>query len=212
MGWLRNHVLDRLWPTVDRPTREEAVGEAAARTARRDSLMLTLRSFSTPERVQAARESIERLASDQRSRLAGIEERLRGLVSLAAVAAAITVAIGAAPMGGDGGVAFPSQLLALTLVYAVLQLLAALRAAINGLERRSFRVYRPEDLISGHTEEPKDRELRLAGISFDTMVDLQEAGNRKVEQMSVAYRALKNFVLGLLFAAGVVLIGQFAAY
>jgi len=210
MGWLRDNVVDLLWPTVGGPSREDSVREEAACVHRRDALMLSLRSLATVDEVRAAREGIERVVADEQTRLAGVEERLRGLVSLAAVAAAVTVGIGIAQLRGELGGHLAGSLLALASVYAVVQLLAALLAAIKGLERRSFRAFQPEDLIPGGKEEEKARELRLAGITFDRMIDLQEAGNRKVEQMSVAYKALKNFVIGLLFAAAVVLVAQIA--
>lgn len=212
MGWLRQHVLDLLWPTLEKASRKESLREGPARTTRRDGLMLTLRSLPTAEAVQAARDSIEQIATAEQGRMAGVEERLRGLVSLAAVAAAVTVGIGVAQSRGELKATAAGTLLALASVYAVIQLLAALLAAINGLERKLFRVYRLEDLISDHNEEPRARELRLAGISFDKMIDLQDAANRKVEQLSIAYKALKNFVLGVLFAAAVVLTTQIMTY
>lgn len=209
MGWLRDNLFDLVWPTVEKPSREESVGEGPARVGRRDAFMLALRSLS-PEQVQTARESVERVVAEQRSRMAGVEERLRGLVSLAAVAAAVTVGISVAQLRGELKVSPFGTLIAVISVYAVSQLLAALLGAIKGLERRSFRAYRPEDLIPDPREEAQDRELRLAGIAFDTMIDLDDAANRKVEQMSIAYRGLKNFVGGLLLAAGVVLAAQLA--
>lgn len=170
--------------------------------------MLSIRSLPTADDIKAASEITQRCASDEQDRLASAEERLRGLVSLAAVAAAVTVGIGVAQLRGELQVTLLGTLFALAVVYAVVQLLSTLLAAIKGLERRSFRVFRPEDLIPKHGEAPKDREIRLFEISFDAMIDVQDAANQKVEQMSIAYRALKSFVLGVLFASTIVFLAQ----
>lgn len=211
MTWLRKHLFDWFWPTIEPPSREESVQEEPARTARRDALMLNLRGLTTADEVQAAREQIQSVESSERDRMTNVEERLRGLVSLAAVAAAVTVGIGIAQLRGDLQSTASGTLLALASVYAVVQLLAALLAAIKGLERRSFRAVAAEDLIARPTEDPRDRELRLSEISFDAMIDVQDAANAKVDQMSLAYRALKNFVFGVLVAALVLLIAQTAS-
>jgi hypothetical protein len=131
VGWLRHYVFDSIWPTIERPSRDQRLREKTQRTARRDVLM-NLRSVTGDADLRSSREAIDALNRRENERIAGVDERLRGLVSLAAIAAAITVAIG---IRRDLP-ANPSQTwLTLVSLYAVLQLLAALLAAVRGLGR-----------------------------------------------------------------------------
>lgn len=171
-------------------------------------MLLKLRSLESSEEIALGREAIDRSISREEDRMASVEERLRGLVSLAAVAAAVTVGIGVAQLRGDLTSSATGTGLAVISVLAVIQLLCALLAAVKGLERRSFRRSQPEDLIPKQSEESIDRELRLVTISYNALIDLEEAANHKVEQMSVAYGALKNFVSFLLLASLLILVGQ----
>lgn len=106
--------------------------------------MIDLRSLTRDADLRSSREAIEALGLHKNGRIAGVEDRLRGIVSLAAIAAAITVAIG---VRADGRTNPSETWLTPVSLYAVLQLPAALLAAKRGLGSRSFRVPTPEDLV-----------------------------------------------------------------
>ena len=183
--------------------------ESAARTSRRDSAMLAVRSLTDRDAKKEAREALHFLAQQAQERVDSVEGRLQTLVSLAAVAAAVTFGIGVSGIDGKLGNSPSATTLAVAAVYAVVQLLCALRAAVNGLGRSSFLTLDSEDLIPRERESEGDREERLAELWLDVMFSIEVSGHRKVEQMAVAHCALKNFVYGVLVAAAAVLAGRF---
>ena len=193
-----DRLIDLVWPRISRATTYEQVQEKAAAQHRRDIAMMSIRSLSSAEEASQARASLERLAEAERDRQASVEERLRALVPLATVAAALVLGIGLP--SADSGVGASRTLFALAALYAVAQLLLALRASVAGLGRRSYRALTPEDLFPQPEEQPVDREKRLSELWYDVMADLQETANRKVERMAVAHQALLNFVYAVMLA------------
>jgi len=205
VGTWRDWVFDLVWPRVSRG-RSGTSDEKLAATRRRDATMMALRSLSTPEDLASARKALEELVHSAQEREAGIEERLRALIPVTAAAAAIIVGVGLPQLRGELGAGRTTTLFALAALYAVVELLLTLMAAVAGLERRSYLEPTPEDLFPRAREELAARERRLSELWYDVMVSVEEACNRKVEQMSVAHRALRNFIVGALVAAAVLVI------
>jgi hypothetical protein len=195
--WL-DALIDLLLPRVARPSTHEQAEEKAATQRRRDTAMMGIKSLRTPEEASRARIDLERLAEAERDRQASAEERLRAIIPLAAVAAALVLGVG---LPKKDNVGEPCRVLfALAALYAVAQLLWALRAAVAGLERRTYTALTPDDLLPRPTEDETSRERRLSELWYDVMAGLQEATNRKVEQMTVAHRSLRNFIGAVMFA------------
>jgi hypothetical protein len=170
--------------------------------------MMALRALSTAEELASARQALESLVQAAQEREASIEERLRALIPVTAAAAAIILGVGLPQLRGELGGGARATLFALASLYAVIQLLRTLLAAVAGLETRSYLAPTPEDLFPRPGEELLARERRLSELWYDVMVTVEEAGNRKVDQMDDAHRALRNFVVGALLAAVVVAVAQ----
>jgi hypothetical protein len=208
LGKLRDTVWDWVWPSVGSPGRYESDHESAAHRTERDAVLLSVRSAKDPEAKKAATEALKWLLERAETRVESVEDRLRTLMALAAVAAAITFGTGLSKTAADAGDSLARTVLAVAAAYSVLQLLCAFRAALRGLERMSILEPSPADLLLREGEADSNRYDRLAELWFDIMDSVREAGNHKVEQMAVAHRALRNFVLAVFVASIALVIGQ----
>jgi hypothetical protein len=144
---------------------------------------------------------------DERQRQQSFDSRLTSIVGFASIAA--TVAFGPILTGLPQRSGVLSLLIFLLLGYIMLQLGSAIYAGIRGLDRRGYLVISLADMLPGGDEAETYFVRRQIEQYHAIFVQHQDQNNAKLTQVAVAYRAIKNFVAGLLIFA--VLAGTYRA-
>jgi hypothetical protein len=204
-AWYRlpERLRDALWPAVTPTSPAEAVAEAQRereRRARDDAAIDALAVVSDDDVLRDAATTVQASLDDERDRRASAETRLTTVLGMVSIAA--SVAFGALTAvfskGFQGVPTIEAFLAALLMVYAVLQLVIALLAALRGLVRREYLASLPADLLRAPAETLNAhlrRQMRLMTIAS---AQHAEVNSRKVEAMDVAHTALRNFVIAVL--------------
>jgi hypothetical protein len=195
--WKFGFLRDCIWPSLDPFSPEEQAEEIRKRDARvQDGLnrVAKLREHPVEELDTYVRECEEALR-DERERMQSVEGRLTSVLGLTSIAATVSLAIlssAAAQATSLAGI-----LIVLTMVYVASQLLRAVWAAIAGLSRRSFTKLHLNDRLPSPGADPREHLIRIMETSIRRVVDLEGATDEKVSQMSLAHRALQNFLVGV---------------
>lgn len=136
---------------------------------------------------------------DERHRHESINSRLTTIIGFSSIAA--TIAFGTILTGLPQKLGVLSWLIFLLLGYLTLQLGSAIRAGICGLDRRGYDAFPLTDLLPTGGEAQTFYVRRQIQQYHAIFVQHQDQNNAKLTQMAVAYRAIKNFVVGLLVFA-----------
>ena len=193
-GWLR----DLLWPSVEPWTARERESEDTKREERLREVQDKLSALSTndSDATATAAGGARRLVDAEQERRASVESRLGIVLGMTSIAT--SVVFGTMLGLSGGGIENLPSLAAIpviaVMVYAAIQLLAAVRSAIRGLERRSYEHLRPAEVMPSAQESSQEYQLRMAKAYTRTALQHQCVTNDKVSQMAVAHVALRNFV------------------
>jgi hypothetical protein len=197
-----NGVRDIVWPSLDPLTPEEEAEERSRIQAWVDAAIEQIRTVRNHPLSEAEffREECDRALDEERQRMQGVEGRLSGVLGLTSVAATVTLAVLTSQAVQDAGRtrSWLSILVLLTMVYATVQLLRAVFAAVKGLTRRGYTKLPLTMRLPAPGADPRDHLIRVLETGVRQVGELQEANNSKVSQMALAHRALENFLGGVL--------------
>lgn len=158
---------------------------------------------SDEEQLKQYATEVDKLLEREQSRKQSVEGRLTSIIGLTSIAATIvlsglvSLAAGTLPAPPK-----PTTLLfAIGSLYLVLQLFVALFAAVNGLSRAVHLEDTAADLFEAQKSAPGVRLRREIARKLGQVRDYRRNGDAKVDQMAVAHRAVKNFLVALLLLA-----------
>jgi hypothetical protein len=203
--WLR----DIIWPTVLAATDTEAAVEQGRRDERRDADLAAidgLAAEANQDVLTAASDAVKASFDAEKDRRASVESRLTTVLGMVSIAASIAFGALTSVFGaGFQGVNTPTAVLgAVLMVYAVVQLVNALLAALRGLRRAGYENISPADVLPRSGESRVDHQLRTMRVTVNTRVQHADVNSKKVESMDVAHTALRNFVIAVLLLSGLV--------
>jgi hypothetical protein len=133
--------------------------------------------------------------SRERDRAVSADSRLTTIVGLSSIAVSVVFGVIISERPPSSGCL--GMMIFLTPVYLVLQLVSAMFAGTKGLGRRSYRQGSAVDLLPSNETRSKHLRRQIADF-YGILAQHQEQNNKKITQMAVAHRALKNFVWGIL--------------
>jgi len=158
---------------------------------------------SNEERLQQYKVEIEKLLEREQSRKQSVEGRLTSIIGLTSIAATIVlsglVSLAAGALPAPPGPA--AWIFAGGSLYLVLQLFAALFAAVTGLSRAVYLGDTASDIFGAQKSAPAVRLRGEIARKLSQVRDYRRNGDAKVDHMAVAHRAIKNFLVGLLLLA-----------
>lgn len=206
-GWWPEFWRDYLWPSVVPASADDgkADGSKLVRMKDNDLKIVAAQCGFPPERLADAVVACESVLDREGERRRSVELRLMGVLALATGLGAILAVVLSRldpnqtkyPVVGWTG----SLLIAAVSLYAGIQLLCALLAAIRGIERQTLSYMRVVDVLGRPEVSHADLLRQRAGRIVELIHEQQELNNRKVEAMAIAHRAMKNF-----FTAGLGLV------
>lgn len=157
---------------------------------------------ASKDKLTTALDAIDELLTKEGDRKSSVETRLTTMVGLASVAATLVTGITLAEASSSMKLENPWRwIIALLVMYLVLQLFDAIHWAVIGLGRRAYSTLTAEDVLpqSGLAEEDWLRQRIVERVEM--LHDNRELTNEKVTAMAVAHRAVANFAGGLLALA-----------
>lgn len=192
-SWL----IDCFWPSLVPFSPEEEKKEMEKRGRRLEAGLSRVEKMVDLAELEAAMSDCEDLLESERERRQSVDARLTTVLGLASVAAAISIA-SQVWRGSDLRGSVEARIAGLVICYVVLQLLAAVFAAVRGLARRSYLQPGPEDLLPDAGESRIDFIRRKIGSCLRAYDDHATINSGKVEQMALAHRGIQNFLGGML--------------
>jgi hypothetical protein len=195
-------LTDFFWPSAGKPTEEELT----KRRTRCDTEKAATMALKDDEAaLERALESSRAIIAAEKDRCASVETRLGIILSMAAVATTVVLAFVTFLTKRDieqpQFVRWTVIAVAIGGAYVVLQLVGAVRAAVNGLARASVRQDTYLSLIP-EPEEARSRYLRrILEDHAETRMDLTAKIDHKVTCMAIAHRALMNVTGAMVIAA-----------
>lgn len=196
---------DLIWPSVQPPSRAEVQKEMERQAA--EILDRKRRVEALPDNESSLREyagECTRLLEDENTRLGSVQARLTSIVGLSSIAA--TIVFGGIIAQVSGTLRIQSGwlrwIMALGSFYLAMQLCCAILAALNGLKRQGYLTAATRDILPLPTGESHPMYLRRRiGEDLRVLADHRCLNDKKVAQMAVAHRAMKNFLWSLLVFA-----------
>ncbi|HLO96320.1 MAG TPA: hypothetical protein VK195_18580 [Burkholderiaceae bacterium] len=202
---------DAIWPTLDGGLEENERAERQKELDQVDDARAKLSAYNGGEtELKDLLSASVKLLDDEHTRKTGVEARLLSVAGMGSIAA--TVVLGTlftlATEKSLGLTPLARVPLALGATYLAVQLVAALHASVTGLMSRGYDVLVPADLVPASTSSSKVwasrvyYRRRIADV-LDLMVRHRGITNKKLDQLNLAHRAMRNFLWGLLFMAAV---------
>ncbi len=194
-------LIDCIFPFRQPLSEEEKRANEERRSAAQIEWNHRLANLTTDEEtlskyVDACKDALD----DERERQRGVDSRLTTMIGLSSITA--TIALGTILTASVQKPQWTWVLMAL-LLYLTLQTCSTVLAAISGLDRRAYRGSLPFDVLPKQGEDRVAHLRRLMQLHHDILMQHQDQNNSKVTQMAVAYRAGRNFILGVIVFAGV---------
>ena len=167
----------------------------------------------TADLLDEVKEMLLQRMPQAENRMVTVDRKLLSLFRITSLLATITMAvlIGAAGLSPTGNLHERiSAWLAIALIlYGILQLTRALSATVRGLERSRYARQSKETIMPLEAEDlVQYKERQISDIIYVTEQH-EWATNRKVTQLAVAYRAIRNATISL---AGLVCVALVLAY
>ena len=144
------------------------------------------------------------------NRMVAVDRKLLSLFRITSLLATITIAVlvGAAGLtpSGEPQERILASIAIVLILYGILQLTCALSATVRGLERSRYARQSKETLMPLEGEDLSQyKERQISDIIYVTEQH-EWATNRKVTQLAIAYRAIRNATISLVGLVGVALI------
>lgn len=166
---------------------------------RAESAVLVAQLRSDADHLKSHLANCEQLLQSENDRRQSVDSRLTTIIGLSSIAGTIVLGTMLTPHDLRG---VPKMALACGLLYLALQVSSAIHAAVRGLGRLGYLVTMPPDILPGLHEAETVHLRRRIATSLEVLTDHQERTNSKVTWMAAAHRAVINFIVGMLFLAG----------
>jgi len=153
------------------------------------------------------------LLDNEHKRKQGIDARLTSILGLSSIAGTVGIAGLFLGTGGLSRIQSGSLRWLITVVgcYLILQICAAMLAAVRGLSRRGYLVFSLLDLLPS-LGEPQAAFLRHKAESvLEVLSDHELQNNEKLTHLAIAHCALRNFLCGLLVFTAIGTVSMFHA-
>lgn len=218
---LPENLRDLIWPSITPSMPAELARESKRDTERLEldiAAIDALADVDDDDALLAAAGALQSSVEGERGRRSSVEARLTTVLGMVSVAA--SVAFGALTAvfnkGFQGVATVPAFVGVAVMVYAVLQLVNGLLAALRGLVRTEYLETLPAELLRRPTETTNQHLRRQMHHMARARAQHAEANSRKVDAMAVAHTALRHFVisvliLSLLMAAIMIIPGSSAS-
>lgn len=192
--------VDLIWPSLDGDANEHAAQERE----RLDTEMQAIKQAVTKlrpneEELKGYLAASEKLLETENSRKGGIESRLLNAAGLVSIAGTVVLGALFSLASEKLTLSAPWARITLTLgcLYLAVQLVAALHAAIKGLQARGYVEDLPHELLPRdglkRTAYLRERVERLLG----RVAEHRGINNGKLDQLNIAHCAMRNFLWGL---------------
>lgn len=207
--WLR----DRIFPVLEERTPEQTQRDQALRERKLTEAKTRVQAITDEALADVSLVECRKLLDADIVRRTAVETRLSSIVGLTSVAAALTLGILTSQLGNSFKI--PSscwlKVTSVLVLYIVLQLVAALLAALQGLSRRAGSAQDTDDALPT-TNETKLAHRRRQLLACLECIDDHDDGTRdKISSMAVAHEAMKNFFFGVLGLAFVLTVAALFA-
>ncbi len=194
-------VTDWFWPSLRPFSLEEEQTEKSKRARRLSDDLDQIKSMQgrADDELAAGVAECRALFEAESENRRSVESRLTSMVSLTSVAAAVTLGIMTIGLGKEESLrpAFIRDVAIVLSLYAVLQLVCAIRAAVEGLERRAYPDFSGSDLLPGANEGRSDHARRAMKTFLEGAYDCRTVNMDKVGRMAIGHRAFRNFLVGV---------------
>ena len=143
------------------------------------------------------------LLNEAEGKMQSVEMRLTSAIGLSSIAGTIVFGVILGLASGTLYVSEPTFRIALSIgaLYLVIQICAAMLAAIRGLERRFYVTPQASDVLPNPREDHPAYISRMIALYTQRIADVQLNTIEKVSQMALVHRAMRNFVGGLALLA-----------
>jgi hypothetical protein len=178
-AWIR----DRIWATLEGPVgRPQKVPERL------------FPEHASERLVEVVLAGIARAEDAEEERRTAVDQKLQAMLQFVAIA--VTLLLGIATLAGDSrrrdfGM-FQVGAATCVAAYVALQLLRSARAAVTGLERRSFERVTLGQLACHQVDDEISYQHRLARLRAECLARNVEVVNEKVSWMAVGHVSLTN--------------------
>lgn len=199
------HTLaDLLWPSLEGNTQRHEREEESKLEEER--LRIAKAAANLPSDEDILKEhlaSSEKLLEGERSRKSSIEARLLNMAGLVSIAGTVVLgtlfSLATEKLPLDSG--WARITLTMGCLYLAIQLIAALRASVRGLQAIGYTEDQPHALLlpKGLKRTVFLRE-RIEQILI-RVAEHRRVTNKKLDQLNIAHHAMRNFLLGLLTLA-----------
>jgi hypothetical protein len=208
MGWRDAAwwLWDRIWPCVQRSEAEERQAEKRRSDEVTDCERRVAQLPDDPVVLEKRLDDVAALLADEGQRRQSVDARLTMISGLFSIAG--TVVFGGLLTGALR--VTPLWLYKLILAYMALQIGVTLFAGIRGLGRRSYDEPRARDVLPGDAESLVAHLRQRIIASCGRLEQHRCENNRKVTDMAIAHRAMKNFVWGFLVLAALAVASRHA--
>lgn len=192
-----------IWPSVEPFSADEEQAEENKNRARKErDLAQVDKQGSELKLLESGLAECKALFEAEQERRRSVMNRLTAVVALTSVLAAVVVGLAPSKLkwsvGGHSSIGWMLFILASILtLYAVVQLLCGLLAAVKGLVRRPYLQPEVVDVLPDKKEIANIIRLRMK-VYIECLHNHQEINNEKVGQMDVAHQAIKNFLWAML--------------
>lgn len=197
-----NGKVDWLWPSL-------AMTPAATRAKQetRDRALLErvqgAVAAGSPESIRELESMVRELIVSEEARGSEVGAKLTTVVGFLAIAISMALALLAISYADLTGRFHGSQRIAASIAagigfYVELQLVAACRAALRGLERHSYLCLNLDHATPRSGESDIDLLRRRTVTRAKVLLDISPIVNRKVSHMSVSHAAVRNALWGFL--------------
>lgn len=194
---------DYLWPSLEPPTAEEAGEDVHRLKLRKDRDLARIDEQGTdPGRLGSSLAKCLALFEAEHERQKSVDARLTTIVALTAALAGVSgLALNGFKWDGADHAEVYWALVALASVftlYAVVQLLCGLLAAVRGLQRKAYPQPEVVDVLKPAIMDDTTFMRSCMKVYVECFHEHQQLNNEKMSQMAVAHQALKNFLVAVL--------------
>jgi hypothetical protein len=201
-AWFIN---DCIFPRAEPPSKDESRKQEERLREEAEGREKRIAGLSEDENVLSENlRECAKLLEGEKARQQSVEARLTSIMGLSSIAG--TIVFGGLLAQATGALQVQRGWLrwtmALGALYLAMQLCCAILAAVSGLERQGYLSAETRDILPPPGGEA--RPIYLRRRIRECLVELEDherLNNRKVTQMAIAHRAMKNFIWVLLFIA-----------
>lgn len=208
----KDFIIDCIWPRIKPWTKEEENKEnnRLNELLNKDKLAIDEILSHSDELRLFSLENIKEILDFEEERKKNIESKLTSIIGLTSIVATITIATEFTK---------PPELiqnyyiiLLFIKTYIMLQLVSALVAAVNGLQRKSYQQNNIKDIMPKKDETKSEFQIKIMKSYAECFWQNNKINSEKIDQMAIAHRALKNLFFFSLGCSSIFLVIKLFIY